>query len=139
MTVKNDLQAISKELKALTAKVEKMIVAVGKINKPAKKAIKAKPVKKVVKAKPAKRAVKPKSVKKAVKTKPVKKTVAKKKTAVTATDTVLGIINRRKKGAGVAVIKSMTGFKDRKIYDIVKSLKKRGKVKSEKMGIYVKA
>ena len=130
MTVKNDLQAISKELKALTQKVEKMIAAVEKTKKPAKEAVKAKPVKKVVKAKP---------VKKAVKVKPVKKTVAKKKPAVTAIDTVLSIINRSKKGASVAVIKGKTGFKDRKIYDIVKSLKKRGKVKSEKIGIYVKA
>lgn len=114
MTVKNDLQAVNKELKALTKKVEKMIVAVGKIEKP-------KPAKKAVKAKPAKKAV------------------AKKKRQVTDTDTVLGIINRTKKGVGVAAIKNKTGFKDRKIYDIVKTLKKRGKVKSKKMGIYVKA
>ena len=123
MTVKNDLQAVNRELKALTKKVEKMIVAVGKIEKP-------KPAKKAIKAKPAK---------KAVKAKPVKKAVAKKKTKVTDTDTVLGIINRSKKGVGVAAIKNKTGFKDRKIYDIVKTLKKRGKVKSKKMGIYVKA
>jgi len=44
--LKKNLQSVNKDLKALSKKVDKMIVAVGKLEKP--KAVKAKPVKKTV-------------------------------------------------------------------------------------------
>ncbi len=125
--LRKDLQTVHKDLKALAKKVDKLIVVVGKLEKP--KATK-----------------KPKA--KAVKRKPVKKTVAKKiaakkpavkKATKTAIDTILGIIKKSKKGVDTATLMKKTGFKGRKIYDIVKSLKKQGKVKSGGHGVYVKA
>ncbi len=125
--LKKNLNAVNKDLKALAKKVDKLIVVVGKLEKP--KATK-----------------KPKA--KAVKRKPVKKTVAKKvavkkpaakKTTKTAIDTILGVIKRSKKGVDAATLMKKTGFNRRKIYDIVKSLKNQGKVKSGGHGVYMKA
>lgn len=116
---KKDLNDAAKAAKALALKIEKLQKQFAEMEKKHPKM----PVKKT----PAKKVVKPAA----------KKTVAKKK-AVTATDTVLGIINRSKKGVDVAGLKNKTGYKDRKIYDIVKTLKKRGKIKTTGKGIYVK-
>ena len=108
--LKKDLQAVNKELKALTKKVDKITVAVDMMEKP-----------------------------KAAKTKPVKKTVAKKEKKMTATQTVLVIIKKSGKGLDTAGLKEKTGFKERKIWDAIKTLKKQGKIKSEVRGVYVKA
>ncbi len=125
--LKKNLQSVNRELKALAKKVDKIVVAVGKLEKP-----------KVTK--------KPKA--KAVKKKPVKKTVAKriaikkpvaKKSTKTAIDTVLAIIKRSKKGVDIATLKKKTGFADHKIHTIVYNLKKQGKVKSRVKGVYLKA
>ena len=129
--LKKDLQTVVRELKALTKKVDKLIAATGKVEKPraAKKAVvKKTTVKKVVKKAPVKKTVKPAA----------KKTIVKKKAKVTAIDTVLSIINRSKKGVDVAGLKKKTGYDAPKIYTAVKSLKKKGKIKSARMGIYVK-
>ncbi len=48
MNLKKELQAVYKDLKALSKKVDKMIVAVGKLEKPKVKATKAKPAKKTI-------------------------------------------------------------------------------------------
>ncbi len=112
-----DLRAANKDLKALSKKVDKMIVEVGKLEKP--------------KAKPAKRTV--------AKAKPVKKVVAKKTVKLTAADTLFGIIKRYRKGIDVAALMKKTGFNRRKIYDTVKVLKKRGKIKIAGIGVYVKS
>ena len=122
--IKN-LRAASKDLKALSKKVDKMIVEVGKLEKP--KAVKAKSAKRTVaKAKPVKKVV-------------AKKTTAKKTVKLTAADTLFGIIKRYKKGIDVATLMKKTGFNRRKIYDNVKILKKQGKIKSAGIGVYVKA
>jgi len=84
---------------------------------------------------------------KAPKAKPMKKAVVKTgKTAVakkvagkTASENVLTIIKRSKKGVDTATLKKKTGFKERKIWDAIKTLKKQGKIKSEVRGGYVKA
>jgi putative endonuclease len=116
-----ELQAVNKDLKALSKKVDKMIVAVGKLEKPKvvkkAKAVKAKTIKKVVAKKPA----------------------AKKVTKITAADTVLRIINRYKKGVGTAILMEKTGYNQKKIANIVFKLKKQGKITSVGMGVYVKA
>ncbi len=82
--LKKDLQTLDKDLKALSKKVDKMIVAAGMFEKPKvvkkAKAVKAKPIKKVAAKKPA----------------------AKEAAKVTAADTVLRTINRYKKGVGTA-------------------------------------
>ena len=105
-----DLKAANKDLKALSKKVDKMIVEVGKLENP-------------------------KSTKKTMaKTKPVKKGIAKKTAKLTAADSLFGIIKRYKKGADVATLMKKTDFNKRKIYDNVKILKKQGKIKSAGIG-----
>jgi predicted Rossmann fold nucleotide-binding protein DprA/Smf involved in DNA uptake len=66
-----------------------------------------------------------------------KKPVPKKKPA-TAAETVLGIINRSKKGVDTATLMKKTGFEPKKIHNIVYKLKKQGKIKSVGKGIYLK-
>ena len=130
--LKKDLQTVSRELKVLTKKVEKLILAVDKVEKPkvAKKTVAKKAVaKKVVKKAPAKKSVKPSA----------KKPAVKKKAKATAIDTVLSIINRTEKGVDVAGLKKKTGYDAPKIYRAVKALKKKGKIKTVRMGVYVKA
>jgi len=120
------LKAINKNLKALDKKVDKIIVAVGKLEQPK---VAKKP--KVVKRKPVKKAVAKKVA--------VKKPAAKKQVEPTAADTVLGFIKRYKKGVDVSTLMQKTGFNRRKIYDNAKILKKRGKIKSMENGVYVNA
>ena len=110
-----DLKAANKELKALSKKVDKMIVEVGILEKP-------KSTKKIV-----------------AKAKPVKKGVAKKTAKLTAADSLFGIIKRYKKGADVVTLMKKTDFNRRKVYDNVKILKKQGKIKTAGIGVYVKA
>ena len=133
--LKKNLQTVNKDLKALSKKVDRMVVAVGKLEKP--KAVKAKPVKKTVaKAKPVKKvAAKKTPVKKVA----AKKPATKKPVKLTAIGTVLAIIERSKKGVDTASLKKKTGFKDNIIHNNVYKLKKQGKIKSAGKGVYVKA
>ncbi len=132
-----DLRAVNKDLNSLSKKVDKMIVAVGKLEKPKIKVTKAKPVNKTVaKAKPVKKvAAKKGPVKKVI----VKKPAVKKPVIITAADTVFGFIKRYRKGVDVSTLMEKTGFNKRKIYNNVKVLTKRGKIKSVSRGVYVKA
>jgi predicted transcriptional regulator of viral defense system len=66
-----------------------------------------------------------------------KKAPAKKKAAPTATDQVLKIIGRFKKGVGVPAIKEKTGFDDKKVRNIVARAFKQGKIKRVGRGLYV--
>ena len=119
MTIKKELTAMKKDITAIGKKLEKLIKAVEKSEKAAPaKASKAK-------------AVKAKSVKKA----PAKKKAVK----VTATDQVLKIINRSKKGVDTATLMKKTGFDQKKIRNIVFRTMKQSKIKSVKKGIYVGA
>ncbi len=123
--LKKNLQSVNKDLKALAKKVDRMMVTVGKLEK--QKTVKAKPVKKVA----AQKAI--------VKKVAVKKPAAKKPVKLTAADTVFGFIKRYRKGVDVSTLMEKTGFNKRKIYDNVKILKKRGKIKIAGIGVYVKA
>jgi len=125
--LKKNLQAVNRELKALAKKVDRVAVAVGKLEKP-------------------KVAKKPKA--KAVKRKPVKKTVAKKvaakkpatkKTTKTVIDTVFATIKGYKKGVNTAALMKKTGFSEKQIHNNVYKLKKQGKIKSVGRGVYLKA
>ena len=114
--LKKDLQAVSKILKQMMLRTEKIAKKLEKLEKP-------KPVKKSkakVKAK-----VKPKVTKKPVK--------------VSAAATVLAVIKRSRKGVDVATLRKKTGFESRKISGIVQRFKKEGKIKNSGKGIYVKA
>lgn len=135
--LKKNLRSVDKDLKALAKKVDKMIVAVGKLEKPKAKVAKAKPVKKTAtKAKPVKKvAAKKAPVKKVA----VKKPAAKKPVKLTAADTVFGFIKRYRKGVDVSTLMEKTGYNQKKIANIVFKLKKQGKITSVRMGVYVKA
>ncbi len=68
-----------------------------------------------------------------------KPAVAKKSKKLSAIATVLGLIQGSPEGIDTATLIKKTGFANAKIHIIVYKLKKQGKVKSEKRGIYVKA
>ena len=122
--LKRDLQAVKKDIVALQKKMEKLLKAYERPQKA--KAVK-RTKKKVVKARP-KRAVK------------MRKTTRKKKTpAITATEQVLKIVRRSRKGVDVPMLKAKTGFDDKKVRNIVFRASKEGKIKKIGRGIYVGA
>ena len=111
MTVtKRDLQSLQRQFKAIEKKMEQLIVAAVKSEKP--RAAKKAPAKKA----PAKRAVK-----------------------MTATDQVLGIIKRSKKGVDAAALVKKTGFDLKKVRNILQRTYKTGKIKRVEKGIYIEA
>ena len=128
--LKKDVQAVTKELKALARKTEAMAKKVDKLEKAqaaAKRKTKAK-------AKTTKKAP--------VKKKPVakKKRVAKKKGAkLTATDKVVNIIKRAKKGTDVATLMKKTGLADKTLRNILFRAGKQRKIKKAGRGVYVGA
>ena len=120
MTIKTELTAMKKDLTAISKKLDNLIKAVEKSGKAtATKASKAK----AVKATPAKKAPKAPAKKKAVQ--------------ITATDQVLNIINRLKKGADTATLMKKTGFDQKKVRNILNRTFKQGKIKRVDKGIYV--
>jgi len=114
--LKKDLQAVSKSLKSLSKKTEGLTKAVAKLEK-------------------AQTAAKPKPKARA---KATRQAVAKKKTAtLTATDQVLKIIKRSRKGVDAPMLIKKTGFEDKKIRNILFRASKQGKIKKAGRGIYV--
>ena len=110
--LKKNLKAVAKDLKGLTQKTDKMIKRLEKLEK-------------------AQAAKKPKA-------KAVKKAVAKKPAKLSASGTVLAIVKRSRKGIDTATLEKKTGFEGRKIRDIIFRLRKQGKIKSERKGVYAK-
>ena len=108
--LKKNLQAINREIKVLAKKVDRMIVAVGKLEKV-----------------------------KTAKAKPAKKSTTKKPAKLTPNDTIFGIIKTSKKGVDVSTLMKKSSFNQKKTYNIVYKLKKQGKIKSAGKGVYVKA
>ena len=121
--LKQDLKAVNKELKALVKKTESLMKAVDRIEKDQ--------VAKAKKATPKAKAVK----KVAAKNTPTKK----RRSKLTATDKVLNIINRSKKGVSVQVLIKKTGFDHRKVTNILFRVSKMGKIKTVSRGVYVGA
>jgi hypothetical protein len=120
MTIKTELTAMKKDLTAISKKLDNLMKAVEKSGKAtATKAPKAK----AVKATPAKKA--PKA--------PVKKKAVK----ATATDQVLKIINRSKKGVNTSALMEKTGFNQKKVTNILNRTFKQGRIKRADKGIYV--
>ena len=121
--LKRDLQAVKRDIKALERKMEKLLKAYGKPQKPkATKKVKRKAVK--VKARRA----------------AVKKAAPRKKAAkTTATEQILKIISRSRKGVDVPTLKTKTGFEDKKVRNIIFRASKEGKIKKVGRGIYVGA
>ena len=122
--LKNEVQGVAKELKALTRKTEAMAKKVAKLEK-SQAAAKRKPK---AKAKTAKKAP--------AKKKPVAK---KKAAALTATDQVVNIIKRSKKGADAPTLMKKTGLADKTIRNILFRAGKLGKIKRAGRGVYVGA
>jgi hypothetical protein len=119
MIFKKDLMALKKDIRVIGKKVENLLKAFEKdVKVKAPKASKAK----AVKATTAKKA-------------PIKKKVTK----VTATDKVLKIINRSKKGVDIATLKKKTGFEDKKLRNIIFRANKEGKIKRAGRGLYIGA
>lgn len=106
------LQSVAKDLKALAQKVEKLSKRIEGDEKV-------------------------EAVKKPRATSP-KKPAIKKVKKVTATDTVLAIIEKSDKGVDVVTMKKRTGFQDNSVRAILSRLKKQGKIKSVKKGVYSK-
>jgi len=124
--LKKDLKVVNKELKTLMKKTESLMKAVDKIEKAQATKTVAKPARKG--------AVKlTRSVKKTVAKKPVKKAEQP-----TAYDTLLGFINKSKKGLSIEQLMTKTGFNNKKIANLVYKGKKQGKVKSVGKGVYGK-
>jgi len=110
--LKKDVLAVVRDLKRLAQITEKIVKQMEKLDKAqAPKKPKAKARKKVV-------------GKKAKKTNPG--------------DTVLAIIKRRKKGIDVAALEKRTGFKKNNLRSVIFRLRKKGEIKSEGNGLYVK-
>ena len=125
--LKKDLQVVLKSLKALAKKTEKLAMGVGKLEK----------AQAVGKRKPKARAQTGKKAKTTKKAPAMKKRAVKKTVALTATDQVVKIIKRSKKGVDVPTLKKKTGFEDKKIRNILNRSSKQGKIKSAGRGVYV--
>jgi len=142
--LKKGLQSVSKDLKALGTKAEKLVKEVEKAFKTKKTAKPKAAKKKVAKRKTAKKKVAKKKVVKKVtakkapaKMKAAKKAPAKKESA-TAIKMVVGIIKRSKQGVDVETLIKKTGYDAKKISNLVYKAKKRGDIKSGAKGVYVK-
>ena len=124
--LKKDLQAVTKELKALTRKAEAMAKNVDKLEK-AQATKKRKPKAKVTKKAPARKKV---AVKKKA---PAKKRAAKP----TATDHVVNVIKRSKKGVDAPTLMKKTGLADKTFRNILFRASKQRKIKRSGRGVYV--
>lgn len=121
--LKKDLRAVSKSLKGLSRKTETLLKKVDKLEK-AQATKKRKPK---TKARPAKKA-------------PAKRKVARRKAPqITATDHVVKIIKRSKRGVDAPTLIKKTGFQDKKIRNILFRASKQGKIKKAGRGLYVGA
>lgn len=119
---KKDLNDVVKTVKTLAVKVEKL----------------QKQYAEMVRSHP-KMPTKKAPTKKAAAKKTVTKKPAPKRAQTTATDAVLGIVNRSKKGVDTANVMKKTGFDRKKVANIFARMKKQGKIRSAGKGIYVKA
>ena len=108
--LKKDLNALRKDFKALEKKMEKLLKAAESSGMPQKTA----------QAKTARKAP-----------------ANKKSTQITATDQILKIIKRSKKGVDVPTLKKKTGFDDKKVRNIVFRAAKEGRIKKSGRGVYV--
>ena len=126
--LKKALQAITRELKTLAGKTEKISKAVDKLEK----AKVAKKQKTKSKAKTKRKVTAKRKI-----TAKKKVTAKKKTTALTDTDKVLNIIKRSKKGVDAPTLIKKTGLADKQIRNILFRTYKQGKIKRAGRGSYV--
>lgn len=110
--LKRDLQSVVKSLKLLTKKTEQIAKALEKVETP--RPAQKKPIAKAG-----------------------KKAVTRKAAPQTATDTVLSVIKRSRKGLDTAALEKKTNFDAIKVRNIIFRLKRQGKIQSKSRGIYV--
>ncbi|MGD2022938.1 MAG: hypothetical protein PVI18_07160, partial [Desulfobacterales bacterium] len=111
--LKRDLQAVKRDIKALEKKLEKLLKDYAKPQKP-------KAAKKVKR-----RVVKAKTKRKVVARKPAGR---KRTPQMTATEQILRIVRRSRKGVDVPTLKTKTGFPDKKVRNIIFRASKEGKI-----------
>jgi hypothetical protein len=122
MTIAQDLKALNKDIQSLGKTLDRLLKAVERDKKST-----AKPTKKIAAKKaPAKKA-------------PAKKAPAKKAAPPTATDEILKIIRRSKKGVDAPTLIKKTGFNQKKVRNILFRTYKQGKIKRLEKGIYIGA
>jgi hypothetical protein len=123
MTIlRRDLQAVSKDIKTLEKKMANLLKAYEKTQQP-KTGAKTKRKTQNTKARVASAS---------------KKTAfSKKSSQLTATEKILKIIGRSRKGMDVPTLKAKTGFEDKKVRNIIFRASKEGKIKKSGRGIYV--
>lgn len=122
--LKRDLQAVKKDIKALEKKLEKLL----KAHEPPQRAKASKKAKR--------RTAKAKTRRSAG----ARKTTGRKKAPqMTATEQILKIVGRSRKGVDVPTLKKKTGFQDKKVRNIIFRASKEGKIKKIGRGIYVGA
>ena len=122
MTIAQDLKALNKDIQSLGKTLDRLLMAVEKDKKS-----KAKPTKKIAAKKaPARKA-------------PAKKAPAKTAAPPTATDEILKIIKRSKKGVDAPTLIKKTGFNQKKVRNILFRTYKQGKIKRLEKGIYIGA
>ena len=123
-TLRQDLQAVRKDIKALEKKMANLLKAHGKTQKPTSGR----------QAKRKKLRVKPKVAGAS------KRTAFRKKISpMTATEKILKIVRRSRKGVDVPTLKTKTGFDDKKVRNIIFRASKEGKIKKVGRGIYIGA
>jgi hypothetical protein len=136
--LKKNLQAVNKDLKALSKRTERILKAVDKLEKAQaakQRKVKAKPKRKAKTTR--KVAARKAPARKVARKKVTRKKVARKKApALTATNRVLDIVKKSRKGVGVPTLIKKTGFEDKKIRNIVFRAFKQGKIKRTGKGIY---
>jgi predicted component of type VI protein secretion system len=162
--LKEQLTAIAKGHTALAKQVDRALKALAKLEAaaakkkvPAKKAAAKKaPAKKApVKKAPVKKAVAKKAPRKAVRKAAPKKPAAKKPAkkaaptaaaakpaaagAATVLDAVLDVVTKNKSGATITELKEKTGLESRQLSNALYKLTKRGKIKAQARGLYVKS
>jgi hypothetical protein len=111
--LKRDLQSVISSLRVLTEKTERILSRIDKLQ-----VVQTAQNRSVKAAKPA---------------------AAVKKGPETATEIVLSIIKRQKKGIDTTALKKKTDFDTKTIRNVIFRLKKQGKVQSTARGIYMAA
>jgi hypothetical protein len=161
--MKQEFQMVTRGLKALARKTEQMVKKVDRLQKAKaapKRTVKAKTKttkrahlkKRAAKKAPAKRTyLKKRAAKKApakrtyLKKRATKKAPARRKavirkartTTATATDRILNIVKRFKKGVAVPALVKKTRFNDKKIRDVLSRAFAQGRVRRVGRGVYV--
>ncbi|MGD8963036.1 MAG: hypothetical protein PVF29_08410 [Desulfobacterales bacterium] len=120
--LKGDLQAVKRDIKALEKKLEKLLKAYEKPQRPK-----------------AARKVKRRTVKAKARATAKKTAGSKRASQMTATEQILKIVRRSRKGVDVPTLKAKTGFQDKKVRNIIFRASKEGKIKKVGRGIYVGA